>query len=151
MRRRPEQQDLHPLRCRKTGTGCNLGRSEVGAVRVDGDDRHDNPEGLLAVIVLVVVVVLWRRHDLASCIRPADRANPVGAARTVAARARVERGRGHLVLSAALGRAAMRLLLLRCLHRPASLATPRGRSDRRRMATAGLRSDRNASSRDDRY
>src|SRR3954470_23958009 len=64
------------------------------------------------LMLVVMVVTAARRHDLAPGVRPAHRADPVGAARAVARRARVEARRRDLVLGAALARTRVRLLLL---------------------------------------
>ena len=49
---RSEQQNLDSLLRREPRAGRDLGRSKVGAVRVDRNDRHERP----SVIVLVVVI-----------------------------------------------------------------------------------------------
>ena len=69
-----------------------------------------------ALVVVVVIVVVRDVHDRATAVAAAVRAHPVRAARLVALRAGVHRGRGDLVLRAALARARMRLLLLRNGH-----------------------------------
>ena len=67
-------------------------------------------------VVLVIVIVVVHVHDLATGVEPAVRAHAVRAARLVALRALVDRGRGDLVLRAALRGARVRLLLLRDGH-----------------------------------
>ena len=104
VRRGAEQQHAHALRGGEARGGGNLSRSEIGAVGVDRDDRH--------LSVVVIVVVLARSDDLATRVRAAHRAHAMRPAGALAARARVDRGRSHLVLRAALGGAAVRLLLL---------------------------------------
>src|SRR4051812_45377137 len=69
-------------------------------------------------LVLVIVLGVVHVHDLAPGVEPAVRADPVRPARPAALRARVHRGRGDLVLRAALRRARVRLLLLGNGHRP---------------------------------
>ena len=101
--------------CRGDPRPCgDLSRSEIGAVGVDRDDRHDQG---LPVLVVVLVVVLLRSDDLTAGVGPADRAHPVRSSRAVAARAGVERRGDDLVLRAPLRGAAVRLFLLWGLHR----------------------------------
>src|SRR3954468_15964624 len=68
------------------------------------------------LVLVVVVVIAGRRHDLATRVRAAHRADPMRPARAVARRARVEARRTDLVLGAALARARVGLLLLRDGH-----------------------------------
>lgn len=65
-----------------------------------------------ALLVVVLVVVTPRDHDLATGVGAANRAHPVRPARAVAARALAERGGRDPMLRTALGGAAVRLLLL---------------------------------------
>ncbi len=62
--------------------------------------------------MVVVLVMLYRHGDLATGVRATHPAHPVWAARAMAARAHAQRGRNDFVLRAALGGAAVRLLLL---------------------------------------
>jgi hypothetical protein len=71
----------------------------------------------LLVIVLVIVVVPARRDDLTAGVVAADRAHPVGTARAVALRARVQPRRDDAVLRTTLGGAAVGLLFLGDGHR----------------------------------
>src|SRR3954471_14901289 len=79
-----------------------------------------------AIGLAVVVAVVLGRQDLTAAVVAAVLADPVRAARVVARRARVDRGRRDLVLRTTLGRAAVGLLLLRD-----------GHERRRRVADAG--------------
>src|SRR3954447_1241603 len=67
---------------------------------------------MAALVIVVVRVLAGRRDDLAPPVRAAHGADAMRAARAVARRARVQRGRRDLVLRAALARASVRLLLL---------------------------------------
>src|SRR6266516_4267943 len=64
------------------------------------------------LLVVVLVLVLGGRDDLAPGVGAAIRAHPVGTSRGVALRALVHRGRADLVLRAPLARTGPRLLLL---------------------------------------
>ena len=66
----------------------------------------------MVVLVIVIVVMPGGRDDLTTTVGSADGADPVRTAGAVALRARVEPGRGDLVLRPALGGAAVRLLFL---------------------------------------
>ncbi len=105
LRARSEQDHAHTLD--EGSTSSHLGRTPVGAVRVDRDGHHCR-----FLVVVVVIVIVRDVHDPATAVGAAVRAHPVRAARLVALRAGVDRGRGDLVLRAALARASVRLLLL---------------------------------------
>ena len=77
-----------------------------------------------SVVVVVLLVMLDRDGDLATGVCAAHPAHPVRAARAVAARAHAQRGRGDFVLRAALGGAAVRLLLLGDCHRTGKASSP---------------------------
>src|ERR1700760_3339976 len=83
---------------------------------------------VVGALMLVIVVVVVHVHDLAPRVEPAVRADPVRTARAAALRARVHRGRGDLVLRAALRGARVRLLLLGDGHRPQKGSELRSRS-----------------------
>src|SRR5439155_603893 len=72
---------------------------------------------VLLVVVLVIAAAGARRHDLAAGVGAANRAHPVRSPRAVAARARVQCRDADLVLGAALGGPAVRLLFLGDGHR----------------------------------
>src|SRR5438270_66234 len=76
-----------------------------------------------APLVVVLVLVLVGRDDLAPGVGAAVRAHPVGTARVVAVRALVHRGRADLVLRAPLAGARTRLLLLWDGHRRCRVPT----------------------------
>src|SRR5262249_28325307 len=103
----------------------------------DGHGTRGYPAKRLGpALVLVVVVVVVRVHDLAAAVRAARRADAVRQARAVARRARGVRRRRDLGLGAALGGARARLLLLRDGHeRPRRVADRRGRGRIARLAS----------------
>src|SRR3954471_1113850 len=80
-----------------------------------------------AIGLAVVVAVVLGRQDLTAAVVAAVLADPVRAARVVARRARVDRGRRDLVLRTTLGRAAVGLLLLRDGHERRRRVADRGR------------------------
>ncbi len=108
-----EQQHARPPLRRERRARRDLCRSEVGAVGVDRDDHRLTRRGRAPP-----PRVFDRCGDLAARVGAAHRAHPVRAARAVAARAHAQRGRRDLVLRAALGGAAVRLLLLGDGHGP---------------------------------
>src|SRR6266550_6739288 len=91
------------------------GASSAAAGDEEGGASGATP--VLLVVVLVIAAAGARRHDLEAGVGAAHRAHPVRSPRAVAARARVQCRGADLVLGAALGGPAVRLLFLRDGHR----------------------------------
>ena len=133
----PNSSTRAPCARRDRGAGRDLGRARgrrrcsrprrpaARPARRPARRRGLPPHRRYVVVVIVLVVVRARRHDLAARVGAAHRAHPVRPARAVALRARVHRGRADLVLRAALGGAAVRLLFLGDGHRPGRLPARR--------------------------
>src|SRR5438067_6178593 len=102
----------------------------AGASSAAASDEEGGASGATPVLLVVVLVIAGARvrcHDLAAGVGAAHRAHPVRAPRAVTARARIQCRGADLVLGAALGGPAVRLLFLGDGHRGGK-ATSRERS-----------------------